>query len=89
MGAYSQPLPQEQVSLFGGQGHELIADTSTHTGDWVVIEFLSDTVFASLKGRGLVGTYTGRTFLAGTSMSNGLGYTEIDLASGAILAYPR
>ncbi len=83
----ASPLTPEAAQNFGPAGVELIEDTSDHTGLWCCLKFRTDTVFNAIKGNGMTGTFTGKTFLAGTSIENGLGFTFIDLTSGSVIAY--
>ena len=79
----------------GQAGAKFISDTAEHTGTFVAITMLEDTIFATLtpsdtkNGYG-VGSYNGNT-MASETISEGLTiygrWTTIDLTSGLVIAY--
>jgi hypothetical protein len=68
----------------GGDGYDIIQDTSAHTGNWKEIYFFNDTVFAVLTDANGVGTVTTVTFIQGTKITGR--FTAITLTSGQVLA---
>lgn len=76
---------QEAQNLqLGQRGWTYIGDTDSHSGVWVKIIFLTDTVFTTLTDANGSGTLTGVTFPAGREIVGN--FTVIDLASGSIWA---
>ena len=86
----------EQGNLGLGQaGAKFISDTSAHTGTFVAIHCLEDTVFSVLtpedadSGYG-VGSYNGNTMASETIPAGAIifgRWTTVDLASGLVIAY--
>tara|TARA_Y100000310_G_scaffold252058_1_gene258714 strand:- start:158 stop:457 length:300 start_codon:yes stop_codon:yes gene_type:complete len=87
-------LEQGNIGL-GQAGAKFISDTAEHTGTFVAITMLEDTVFNALTpedestGYG-VGSYNGNT-MASETIPKGVTimgrWTTIDLTSGLIIAY--
>ena len=79
----------------GQAGAKFINDTAVHTGSFVAITMLEDTVFSVLtpsdtaNGIG-VGSYNGNS-MSGETIPQGVTiygrWTTIDLASGMVIAY--
>ena len=79
----------------GQAGAKFISDTAEHTGSFVAITMLEDTIFAALtpadttNGYG-VGSYNGNS-MATETISQGITiygrWTTIDLTSGLVIAY--
>ena len=79
----------------GQAGAKFISDTAEHTGSFVAITMLEDTIFATLtpsdttSGYG-VGSYNGNT-MATETIPQGLTiygrWTTVDLTSGLVIAY--
>tara|TARA_R110000824_G_scaffold21061_1_gene78793 strand:- start:431 stop:742 length:312 start_codon:yes stop_codon:yes gene_type:complete len=92
-----QRLTVEEVqnASMGQGGAKFISDNAVHTGSFVAIQCLEDTVFQSLiplditLGYG-TDTYSANT-MAGEVISAGITFygrwTTIDLASGLVIAY--
>ena len=82
------------VSL-GQAGAKFINDTAEHTGSFVAITMLEDTIFATLtpfdttNGIG-VGSYNGNS-MSGETIPQGVTiygrWSTVDLASGLVIAY--
>jgi hypothetical protein len=88
------PVEAHNIGL-GQLGAKFISDTAEHTGTFVAITMLEDTIFATLtpsdttNGYG-VGSYNGNT-MGTETISEGLTiygrWTTIDLTSGLVIAY--
>lgn len=92
MPAKSKTLDQDQVCLFGGNGKGYEAGTTAHTGDFVLIDCLEETVFSELVENGIdknSDSLVGETLPAGTKISNGLGITAFTLTSGLVQYFNR
>jgi hypothetical protein len=86
---------EAQNASLGQAGAKFISDTSAHTGSFIAITMIEDTVFNALTpadttyGYG-VGSYNGNT-MASETIPQGLTifgrWTAIDLTSGACIAY--
>ena len=86
---------ESQNAALGQGGAKFISDNAEHTGNFVAIQCLEDTVFATLtpadttNGYG-VGSYNGNS-MASETISAGITiygrWTTIDLTSGAVIAY--
>ena len=86
----------EQGNLGLGQlGAKFISDTAAHTGTFVAITTLEETVFAALTPEDInngygVGSYNGNT-MASEAIPAGITFfgrwTTVDLTSGLIIAY--
>jgi hypothetical protein len=64
----------------------LITDTNAATGNWCAIQIVENTVFTTLTGTITVqGGLAGETLIAGSIIYGN--FTEIKLASGAVIAY--
>ena len=79
----------------GQAGAKFIADTEEHTGSFVAITMLEDTIFATLTpsdttgGYG-VGSYNGNTMASETIPAGTVIYgrwKQFDLANGIVIAY--
>ena len=76
---------QEALNIQIGQlGWDIIQDTAAHTGSWVKILFLQDTVFAVLTDPSGGGVVTTLTYPQGTEITGN--FTAITLTSGQIHA---
>ena len=86
---------EAQNASLGQAGAKFISDESVHTGSFIAITMIEDTVFNALTpadttyGYG-VGAYNGNT-MASETIPQGLTifgrWTAIDLTSGACIAY--
>ena len=86
---------EAQNASLGQAGAKFISDESVHTGSFIAITMIEDTVFNALTpadttyGYG-VGSYNGNT-MASETIPQGLTifgrWTAIDLTSGACIAY--
>ena len=92
---HNYTVVESQNIALGQAGAKFISDTAEHTGSFVAITMLEDTVFATLtpsdttNGYG-VGSYNGNsmaseTLPAGTTIFGK--WTTVDLASGLVVAY--
>jgi len=86
---------EAQNAALGQAGAKFISDTSVHSGSFVAIQCIEDTVFNALtpadttNGYG-VGSYNGNTMASETIPAGMTIYgrwTSIDLTSGAVIAY--
>ena len=86
---------EAQNAALGQAGAKFISDTSVHSGSFVAIQCVEDTVFNALtpadttNGYG-VGSYNGNTMASETIPAGMTIYgrwTSIDLTSGAVIAY--
>ena len=86
---------EAQNASMGQAGAKFISDTAVHTGTFVAIQCLEDTVFNALtpddttNGYG-VGSYNGNTMASETISAGTTIYgrwTTIDLTSGLVIAY--
>tara|TARA_R100000700_G_C3040899_1_gene64962 strand:+ start:136 stop:438 length:303 start_codon:yes stop_codon:yes gene_type:complete len=86
---------EAQNAALGQAGAKFISDTSVHSGSFVAIQCVEDTVFNVLtpadttNGYG-VGSYNGNTMASETIPAGMTIYgrwTSIDLTSGAVIAY--
>ncbi len=72
-------------------GKTWIDGTAATTGKWFVLQFLADTLFASLTDAGvetpMSGSIASITFKQGAWVFGD--FTRITLASGALIAYKR
>ncbi len=92
MPASSQPLPQDQVSLFGGNGVRVESGTTAITGDFCAVQVIVAATFSAWTENGNDGAndaMTGFAIPAGTILYNGLGITALTLTSGTIRCYRR
>jgi hypothetical protein len=64
-------------------GGTVYSDTSAHTGNWIRVEALSDSVFTTITGN--VTGMGSSTLKAGQSLHGS--FTAITLASGSVVAY--
>ncbi len=88
-------VAEAQNAGMGQAGAKFISDNAEHTGSFVAIQCLEDTVFATLtpadttNGYG-VGSYNGNTMASETIPAGMVIYgrwTTIDLTSGLVIAY--
>ena len=88
-------VQESQNASMGQAGAKFISDQAVHTGSFVAIQCLEDTVFNALtpldtiNGYG-VGSYNGNTMASETITAGTTIYgrwTTIDLTSGLIIAY--
>jgi len=86
---------EAQNASMGQAGAKFISDQAVHTGTFVAIQCLEDTVFNALtpddttNGYG-VGSYNGNTMASETISAGTTIYgrwTTIDLTSGLVIAY--
>jgi hypothetical protein len=92
MGASNQTLPQDQVSLFGGNGVVVETGTTAITGDFCAVQILEEanfSLFTEKLAKGPGDAMTGFAIPAGTILFNGLGITAFTLTSGKVRAYNR
>lgn len=76
---------------FGVKGSDTYADTSTHEGDWMAIQALTDAeINAVILGTGHTGAaaWAGLALTAGTRI-DGIHITSIDLTSGSVILWRR
>ena len=86
---------EAQNASLGQAGAKFISDTATHTGTFVAITTLEDTIFSRLtpsdttNGYG-TGSYNGNT-MALETIPEGVTifgrWTDVDLTSGLVIAY--
>lgn len=81
------PDPQATDHPMGQHGFEYINDTVEHSGDFIAIRFVEDSIFTTLTGKITGNDPTGDTFPAGLTMVGA--FTVIDLQSGKCFAYHR
>jgi len=74
------------VQQSGEYGGVYYADTSAHTGDWNVIQCVTDTVFSAVTSN-ITSFPTAVTFSAG-SFVYGV-FTSVTLTSGSVILYNR
>ena len=88
-------VAEAQNAGMGQAGAKFISDNETHSGSFVAIQCLEDTVFAALTpsdttyGYG-VGSYNGNTMASETITAGTVIYgrwTTVDLTSGLVIAY--
>ena len=88
-------VAEAQNAGMGQAGAKFISDNEEHTGSFVAIQCLEDTVFATLtpsdttSGYG-VGSYNGNTMASETIPAGTVIYgrwTTVDLTSGLVIAY--
>ena len=73
------------VRVRNGYGYkDVIADTSANTGEWVVIQAMSDTTFTTLTGDISAAP---STLPAGSILEGN--FTAITLATGEVVAYQK
>ena len=86
---------EAQNAALGQAGAKFISDNAVHSGNFVAIQCIEDTVFNALtpadttNGYG-VGSYNGNTMASETIPAGMTIYgrwTSIDLTSGAVIAY--
>jgi len=86
---------EAQNAALGQAGGKFISDNATHSGNFVAIQCIEDTVFSALtpadtiNGYG-VGSYSGNSMASETIPAGMTIYgrwTTIDLTSGAVIAY--
>lgn len=69
----------------GNGGFGLVTATSAQTGNYVGLQVVTPTVFASITGNGITGTWSGTSIPAGTVIVGPI--TGFQLTSGAVIAY--
>ena len=88
-------VAEAQNAGMGQAGAKFISDNAEHTGSFVAIQCIEDTVFATLTpsdtvyGYG-VGSYNGNTMASETIPAGTVLYgrwTTVDLTSGLVIAY--
>jgi len=88
-------VAEAQNAGMGQAGAKFISDNAEHTGSFIAIQCLEDTVFATLtpsdttNGYG-VGSYNGNTMASETIPAGIVIYgrwTTVDLTSGLVIAY--
>jgi hypothetical protein len=85
MGVFNFSTQEANNIALGQGGVDLIDDTSAHTGNWVALEFIADTVIDSITIKNSSGTFTGRTWQDGRFLFGVI--TDFTLTSGVVLAY--
>ena len=88
-------VAEAQNAGMGQAGGKFISDNATHSGSFVAIQCLEDTVFAALTpydtGAGYgVGSYNGNSMASETIPAGTVIYgrwTTVDLTSGLVIAY--
>jgi len=94
-GIHKYTVQEAQNASMGQAGAKFISDGEEHTGTFVAIQCLEDTVFNALtpddttNGYG-VGSYNGNTMASETISAGTTIYgrwTTIDLTSGLVIAY--
>ena len=94
-GIHKYTVQEAQNASMGQAGAKFISDQAVHTGTFVAIQCLEDTVFNALtpddttNGYG-VGSYNGNTMASETISAGTTIYgrwTTIDLTSGLVIAY--
>lgn len=87
----AQPLSQVAAQQFGPCGGINIGDTNSHTGDWYAVEAIEDSVFTEFVESGFTGDSitTAVSLKAGSRITNGLGITQVKLASGFVRCLNR
>jgi len=92
---HNYTVVEAQNASMGQAGAKFISDTAVHTGTFIAIQCLEDTVFNALtpdditNGYG-VGSYNGNTMASETISAGTTIYgrwTTIDLTSGLVIAY--
>ena len=94
-GLHEYSVQEAGNASLGQAGAKFIKDTAEHTGSFVAITMLEDTVFTTLtpddivSGYG-VGSYNGNN-MSGETIPQGITiygrWTTVDLASGLVIAY--
>ena len=69
----------------GVGGFGLVTSTASQTGNYVALQTVSPTVFTSISGNGITGTWSATTIPAGIVMPGPI--TGFQLTSGAVIAY--
>ena len=83
-------LTEGQITALGLKGTTVITDTVSHTseGPWLAVVPKEDTVFTTLTDSLRDGnSIAGETWVAGMFLPGDI--TEIELASGAVIAYKQ
>ena len=93
---HNYTVVESQNIALGQAGAKFISDTAEHTGSFVAITMLEDTVFATLtpsdtsNGYGVGASYNGNT-MGSETLPAGVTifgkWTTVDLASGLVIAY--
>ena len=69
----------------GNGGFGLVTSTSAQTGNYVALQIVTPTVFTSISGNGITGTWSGTSIPAGMVIVGPI--TGFQLTSGAVIAY--
>jgi len=69
----------------GNGGFGLVTSTSAQTGNYVALQVLTPTVFTSISGNGITGTWSGTSIPAGIVIVGPI--TGFQLTSGSVIAY--
>jgi hypothetical protein len=94
-GLHKRTVQEALNASMGQAGAKFISDNEEHTGSFVAIQCIEDTVFATLTpsdttyGYG-VGSYNGNTMASETIPAGTVIYgrwTTVDLTSGLVIAY--
>lgn len=87
MAGTQRSLNEVGLCVYGQRGTTHITDTAIHTGEtWIRISCKENTVFSTLTDTTRDGnTYSGETFPSGFDLYGR--FTQIKLASGAVVAY--
>lgn len=86
-GGITKYTEKEIGNITAGQGpKDIISDTNTHTGNWVVLHAVTDVVFDTLVDSTInSGSMNGKTLYAGQVYFGDV--TSIKLTSGTLIAY--
>jgi hypothetical protein len=66
-------------------GFGLVTSTAAQTGNYTALQVVAPTVFTSISGNGVTGTWTGTTIPAGIVIVGPI--TGFQLTSGSVIAY--
>ena len=83
MSSINSELAMEYSMGCGGFG--LVTSTAAQTGNFVALQIVSSTVFTSITGNNITGTWSGTTIPAGTVIPGPI--TGFQLTSGSVIAY--
>lgn len=69
----------------GNSGFALVTSTALQSGSYVGLTVVTPTVFASISGRNISGTWSATTIPAGITIVGPI--TSFQLTSGSVIAY--
>lgn len=69
----------------GNAGFGLVTATTLQSGNYVGLVTTTPTIFASISGRNVTGTWSGNTIPAGITIVGPI--TSFQLTSGSVIAY--